>query len=198
MGCVASFKTEVWSNILTNALRCRLYIQSYWIIRTWNNFDLDCWIYHKYEWRQFNALLQLYKYVRWSLDRYILVHWLAPGVRLGLVSLPRIPTLLATDTLALLVDQAVQTKQLTSLMDTKIACDPTCWPANQLTIKDTNNAYDGHTGATCGPSSTESDQVVQSKSCGYQLCLKPYLWTSQPTNHQRYQHCLRRTHWPYL
>ena len=47
---------------------------------------------------------------RWSLDQYILVHWLAPGVRLGLVSLPRIPTLLATDTQALLVDQVVQTK----------------------------------------------------------------------------------------
>ena len=182
MGCVASFKDEVWSNLLTNALRCRLYIQSYWIIiRTWNNFDLDCWIYHKYEWRQCNALLQLYKCVRWSLDWYILVHWLAPGVRLGLVSLPRIPTLLATDTQALLVDQAVQsqTKQYRpSLVDTNFAWNLTCGPANQLTIKDTNTAYDGHTGAICRPSSTESDQAAK-KSYGY-------------------QHCLQRTHPRYL
>ena len=61
-----------------------------------------------------------YTSTHWSLDQYILVHWLAPGVRLGLVSLPRIPTLLATDTQALLVDQVVQTKQRPSL-----ACDPT-------------------------------------------------------------------------
>ena len=172
-------------------MRCAVYytyVQSYWIIRTWNNFDLDCWIYHRYEWRQCNALLQLYKCVRWSLDWYILVHWLAPGVRLGLVSLPRIPTLLATDTQALLVDQVVQnqTKQYRpSLMDTNSACDPTSWPASQLTIKDTNTAYDGHTGTTCGPK-------VAIESYKYPACW----WTNQLTNQwtitdTNSQHCLR-------